>query len=284
MTHREDRMNNFVYRGSDGCPLHATVLGQGPGLVLLHGGGPDRYSLLPLARWLADGFTVVLPDIRGYGRSVCTDPARHTWSQYADDVHALLEHLGLQRAAVGGTGLGGTIALRAAAARPEHVRAAVVISMEDIEDDAAKEAEKKMLEDFAARALEQGLDAAWEPLLPHLAPVIGALVRDAIGRSDPASIAAACAIGQDRAFTDVTDLASITVPVLVVPGADERHPAVLAAQAARTLPHGHLAAVSLSADLRNAADLGRALAPVLSDFLLMHMTPHSDASQRPAAG
>ncbi|MFF8036167.1 alpha/beta fold hydrolase [Streptomyces sp. NPDC016626] len=121
-------MRDFVYRGSDGCRLHATALGQGPGLVLLHGGGPDRYSLLPLARRLADGFTVVLPDIRGYGRSVCTDPDRHTWAQYAEDVGTLLDHLGLRRAALGGTGLGGTITLRAAAAHPERIRAAVVIA------------------------------------------------------------------------------------------------------------------------------------------------------------
>jgi pimeloyl-ACP methyl ester carboxylesterase len=143
-------MRDFVYRGSDGCRLHATALGQGPGLVLLHGGGPDRYSLLPLARRLADGFTVVLPDIRGYGRSVCTDPDRHTWAQYAEDVGTLLDHLGLRRAALGGTGLGGTITLRAAAALPGRIRAAVVISMEDIEDDAAKQAETEMLEAFAA--------------------------------------------------------------------------------------------------------------------------------------
>lgn len=125
-------MRDFVYRGSDGCRLHATALGHGPAVVLLRGGGPDRYSLLPVARRLADGFTVVLPDVRGYGRSVCTGPARHTWAQYAEDVDALLDHLGLRRAALGGTSLGGTITLRAAAVRPDRVRAAVVIGTADI--------------------------------------------------------------------------------------------------------------------------------------------------------
>ncbi|GHF21845.1 alpha/beta hydrolase [Streptomyces werraensis] len=277
-------MRDFVYRGSDGCRLHATALGQGPGLVLLHGGGPDRYSLLPLARRLADGFTVVLPDIRGYGRSVCTDSARHTWTQYTDDVHVLMEHLELPHAALGGTGLGGTITLRAAAAHPERIRAAIVISMEDIEDDAAKEAETAMLKAFAARVQEQGIRAAWEPILPMLAPVIGSLVRDAIPRSDPASIAAACAIGRDRAFTQVNELAAITVPTLVIPGADTRHPAALAAQAAHTLPRGHLAAVSLFAGLQTAADLADALAPAIRDFLTTHLTLHAAAPDRHGAG
>ncbi|MEJ1202716.1 MULTISPECIES: alpha/beta hydrolase [unclassified Streptomyces] len=268
-------MRDFVYRGSDGCRLHGTTLGQGPGLVLLHGGGPDRYSLLPLARRLAGGFTVILPDVRGYGRSVCTDPARHTWAQYTDDVCALLDHLGLRRATVGGTGLGGTITLRTAAAHPDRIRAAIVISMEDIEDDAAKEAEAAMLEAFAARVREHGIHAAWAPILPALAPVIGSLVRDAIPRSNAASIAAACAIGRDRAFRRVTDLAAITPPTLVIPGADTRHPAALAAQAVRTLPRGHLADVSLSTDLQSAADLAHALAPAIWNFLTTQLTLHT---------
>ncbi|MEU6081770.1 alpha/beta fold hydrolase [Streptomyces sp. NPDC047108] len=58
-----------------------TALGEGPVVVLLHAGGPDRWSLLPLARRLRDRFTVLLPDIRGYGTPVCADPSRHTWQQ-----------------------------------------------------------------------------------------------------------------------------------------------------------------------------------------------------------
>src|SRR5688572_6626762 len=85
-------MTGFTYTGSDGWPLYAAAVdsaggpaagGEKPVLVLLHGGGPDHHSLLPLARRLADRYAVVLPDIRGYGRSVCADPTRHTWAQYA---------------------------------------------------------------------------------------------------------------------------------------------------------------------------------------------------------
>ncbi|MEV0760940.1 alpha/beta hydrolase [Nocardia sp. NPDC050435] len=89
----------FTYSGDDGCELSATALGStGPLVVLLHGGGPDHRSLLPLAHGLADDYRVALPDIRGYGRSVCRDPARHTWTQYTRDVLALLAHLGAERA------------------------------------------------------------------------------------------------------------------------------------------------------------------------------------------
>jgi 3-oxoadipate enol-lactonase len=205
-------MIEFSYLGSDGCPLYATTLGpagDGRGLVLLHGGGPDHHSLVPLARQLADLHTVVLPDIRGYGRSVCTDPTRHTWAQYSADVIALLDHLGMRRAVVGGAGIGTTITLRTALAYPERVRASVLISVEDIEDDQRKEAEIEFLDAFAVRVRTEGIEAAWKPILENFPPIIGAMVRDAIPRSDPSSIAAAAAIGHDRAFRSVNDLALV---------------------------------------------------------------------------
>lgn len=267
--------NDFRYRAHDGLPLHAASLrdrgpveaGDAPVLVLLHGGGPDHHSVVPLAKRLDDLCTVVLPDIRGYGRSVCTDPARHTWAQYADDVIALLDHLGAARAIVGGAGLGATITLRAAVAHPERLLGTVLISVEDIEDDEQKQAETAFMEAFAARIRAEGIHAAWAPVLDDLAPVIGAMVRDAIPRSDPASIAAAAAIGRDSAFRHPDELAGISCPTLIFPGMDWRHPAALAAHLARVLPEGRLSGVALSDDVRTAEDFARVCAPPIRDFI-----------------
>jgi 3-oxoadipate enol-lactonase len=270
-------MKEITYGGSDGCPLYATIIdppgqagddGDGAVLVLLHGGGPDHRSLIPLARELADLHPVVLPDIRGYGRSVCADPSRHTWGQYAADVIALLDHLGVRRAIVGGAGIGTTITLRTAVAYPDRVHALVLVSVEDIEDDQAKEAETVFLDAFAARVRAEGIEAAWEPILQNLAPIIGVMVREAIPRSDPASIAAAAAIGHDRAFWSVDELAVISAPTLVIPGMDERHPTALAEDLARILPQGQLASVTLSADLHTADDFAQAFARTIRDFLM----------------
>ena len=274
-------LTEFIYRGSDGCPLYATTISpeerpaaadEHPVLALLHGGGPDHHSLVPLARLLAYNATVLLPDIRGYGRSVCTDPARHTWAQYADDVIALLDHVGVRRAIVGGAGLGGTITLRAALARPERVRAAIVIGVEDIEDDEKKEAEIIFLDAFADRVRAHGIEAAWEPILKDLAPIIGTMVRDAIPRSDPASIAAAAAIGRDRSFRTVDELRAVAAPTLIIPGMDARHPAAIAEELARVLPEGRLAPVTISAELLTADDFARAFAPAIRDFLITTMS------------
>src|SRR5690606_27998039 len=97
--------------------------------------------------------------------SVCRDPASHTWGQYADDAVALLDHVNVNRTFVVGVGLGTTIALRIGAAYPERLAASVLISIEDIEDDAAKAKEIELLDDFRRRVLDDGLEAAWEPIL-----------------------------------------------------------------------------------------------------------------------
>lgn len=267
ISYQETSYRETSFRAGDGCALHATVVGEGPALVLMHAGGPDGRSMLPLAGRLADRRTVVVPDLRGYGRSVCRDPARHTWDRYVRDAVGLLDHLGQADAVLAGAGLGSTIALRAAAAYPERVRGAVLIGVEDIEDDEAKAAEVRFLDAFAARVAAGGIEAGWEPILAAFPPLVGAMVRDAIPRSDPASIVAAAAIARDRSFRGVGELAAITVPTLVFPGTDPRHPTALAEQAVAALPHGRLADIAIDGELRTADDLAAAIAPAIRDFL-----------------
>lgn len=238
-------MAEISYRAAGDCALHATVVGEGQALVLMHAGGPDHMSMLPLAERLADRCMVILPDLRGYGRSVCRDPALYTWDQYTKGVIRLLDHLGL----------------------PGRVGAAVLIGVEDIEDDEAKNAEIRFLDAFAARVAADGIEAGQGPILPHFPPVVGAMVRDAIPRSDPASIVAAAAIGHNRSFRSVNEPAMITVPTLIFPGTDPRHPTSLAEEAANTIPNGQLAMVPIGNDLRTAEDLADAIAPAIREFL-----------------
>lgn len=262
------------FEAADGQRLHAAILStpstspsKSPAIVLLHGGGPDHQMLIPLANALPLAWTVVLPDIRGYGGSVCRDASRHTWGQYASDVIALLDHLQLPTAVVGGAGLGGTIALRVAARYPDRVRAAIIASLEAIENDAERAAEIRLMEAFAEQVRSAGIEAAWAPFLKELPPVIGAMVRDAIPRSDPGSIAAAAAITHDRSFTSLEELGVITAPTLIIPGIDSRHPTSLARDAVAILPEGQLAPVQMSHDMRSAADFAEVLAPSINTFL-----------------
>ena len=269
-------VTEFTYSYSDNWPLYAKSIElietresahTAPVLILLHGGGPDHQSLIPLAKQLVSSNTVILPDIRGYGRSMCTDPSVHTWAQYSNDLIGLMDIIGASASIIGGAGLGSTIALRTALACPDKVKALILISVEDIEDDYRKEAEIAFMEDFANRVRNLGIEKAWEPILKDLSPIIETMVRDAVPRSNPASIAAAAAIGYDRSFRNVKELSSISVPTLIIPGMDWRHPTALAKELSEILPKGYLAPVTLSPELKTEEDFANSLSPIITNFL-----------------
>ncbi|WP_395308846.1 alpha/beta hydrolase [Mycobacterium sp. AMU20-3851] len=251
----------------DAWPLRVAVGGEGELVILLHGGGPDHHSMRPLAQRLAGRYLVALPDIRGYGASICRDPALHRWDRYVADVIAVMAALDATSAHLIGAGLGGTIALRTSLAHPAKVRSAVIISAEAIEDDGAKAAETALMDRFAACVRTHGLQAGWDLFIPHLQPLIAHLVTEAIPRADPQSAAAAAAIGHDRAFRDACELADISTPTLIIAGDDARHPLDTARAVADALPYGVLAEVTMSESLLTAQDLAEAFAPAIEQFL-----------------
>lgn len=267
-------MIELKYLGVDGCPLFAFstepldgIAAGRPVLVLMHGGGPDHRSLIPLAKLLADSAVVVLPDVRGYGRSRCSDSKCHTWQQYAEDVVSLLDHVHVRQAVIGGAGLGSTIGLRTALAYPERVAGLVLIGVEDIEDDEAKAAEIAFMEAFAERVRMGGVEAGWRPILPDLSPIVGTMVREGMNSADPASLAAAAAIGRDRSFRRLEELLVVEAPTLLFAGADWRHPAALARSLAQSLPHGRLGDASMTDELQTTEDFARAFAPEIRAFV-----------------
>jgi 3-oxoadipate enol-lactonase len=65
-------MTELRYEGSDGCQLYAFSLTASidktkPVLIMLHGGGPDHYSLIPLARNI-DYPQIVLPEYTTFAK------------------------------------------------------------------------------------------------------------------------------------------------------------------------------------------------------------------------
>jgi len=93
--------------------------GEGPPVVLIHGGLLDHRLFDTQVQALSQDHTFVRYDLRGYGRSsVPTDqPYRH-----CDDLIALLDALGFDDAVIGGESFGGTVSVDVALAYPERVR------------------------------------------------------------------------------------------------------------------------------------------------------------------
>ena len=100
-----------------------------PALVLVHGGpGHDHSMYKPDFSALADVAQLVYYDQRGHGRSDPASPATWTLAQWADDLKALCDDLGIERPMVVGTSFGGFVAQTYASRYPEHPSALILIS------------------------------------------------------------------------------------------------------------------------------------------------------------
>jgi len=94
--------------------------GSGDALLLINGLGGTCLGWEPLVPALAEHFRVITSDNRGVGRS-SAPPGPYTTQQMADDAAALLAHLGVTRAHVVGSSMGGMIAQELALTYPTLV-------------------------------------------------------------------------------------------------------------------------------------------------------------------
>ena len=102
--------------------------GRGTPVVLLHAAtGSSRAWEYQIPAITAAGYRVIAYDRRGWGRSV-VDPAGAQPGTAADDLRALMSHLGIDRFHLVGTAAGGFVALDYALSFPQQVRSLVVAS------------------------------------------------------------------------------------------------------------------------------------------------------------
>jgi 3-oxoadipate enol-lactonase len=198
--------------------LAHTVSGSGAPVLLLHSGIADRRMWQPQTPALGHRFTVISPDLRGFGDS----PLPPETYADADDVAELLDHLGVADAAVVGSSMGGRVALELATLHPDRVNSMVLLcpAYRGVPPSAAvgalDAAEDRLLEaGDVAGAVRLSVDT-W------LGPEAGAEARDlvtamqqrafevhlAADRQDPAPLARQVEV----------DLAKVAVPTVIVTG------------------------------------------------------------------
>jgi pimeloyl-ACP methyl ester carboxylesterase len=115
------------YARVNGTELHYEVRGNGPPLVMLHGGvDPSEMFGAPLAE-MAKHFKVIAIDARGHGFSKDTN-APWSCEQAADDVAAVLTQLKIDKASVMGYSFGGAIAVQFAIRHPDRLDKLVIVS------------------------------------------------------------------------------------------------------------------------------------------------------------
>ena len=108
------------YADVNGINLYYETHGTGRPMILLHGGLGSGEMFAPILPTLAERRQVILVDLQGHGRTADIDRPIDT-ALMADDIAALIDHLGLDRPDVVGYSLGGGVALQTAIRHPEKV-------------------------------------------------------------------------------------------------------------------------------------------------------------------
>jgi pimeloyl-ACP methyl ester carboxylesterase len=233
-------MSDEHFLDRDGTRLYAVSTGTGRPVVLIHGGLATHLLWLRLAGHLADRYRLILPDLRGSGRSHHAGPL--TWADLADDVAALIRHLGHDRAVVGGASFGAGVAVAVALRHPEVCEALLVLHPAyggaDLGLTPLQQQAMAAMDAAGSRAPAEGV-AVLFPMFDALPAEMRDRARAVAATYDPASVAASTAFMASGAqpFASGADLAAIDVPALLVPGVDPYHPPEVAAVYRRHLRH-----------------------------------------------
>ena len=116
-----------AYADVNGVHMYYEVHGDGRPLILLHGGLGSGEMFGPVLPMLAEDHRVIAPDLQAHGRTADIDRPLDP-RLMADDIAALIDHLGLEAPDVVGYSLGGGVAFFLASKYPDKVRKLVLVS------------------------------------------------------------------------------------------------------------------------------------------------------------
>jgi pimeloyl-ACP methyl ester carboxylesterase len=235
--------------------LYYEIHGHGPRtLVFIHGILMDSDMNRRLAADLAaTGHRVILVDMPGHGRSEKPKRAScHRMDTYAEEVVALLDHLGINQAVIGGVSLGANVSLLVTAHAPERVKG-LILEMPVLEWAVPAAAITFVPMLFAVHFAR--------PVVRRVAWVFKRLPRTGIGAldsalnslsNDPVETAAVLhGILAGPIAPTVAQRAAMDVPALVIGHRVDRiHPFHDAEQLARRLPQGRLIQATSVLELR----------------------------------
>ena len=111
----------------DDAEIYYHEVGTGTPLILLHGLTLSGLMWTPQIRELSKNYRVIIPDLRGHGKSSVPDHG-YSFHNYATDIKNLFDYLNLQKAHFIGLSLGGAVATEFSVAFPDSVLSAIIIS------------------------------------------------------------------------------------------------------------------------------------------------------------
>jgi pimeloyl-ACP methyl ester carboxylesterase len=165
---KEERMNATKgdYAEVNGLRMYYEVHGSGRPLVLLHGAYMTVDAMWSILPGLAETRQVIAAEMQAHGRTADIDRPI-TYEGMADDVAALLRHLGIDEADVFGFSMGGGVALQLAIRHPGLVRRLVVASASYTSDGMQPELHEMIPTITPEMFAGSPMEAAYQELAPN---------------------------------------------------------------------------------------------------------------------
>ena len=210
----------------NGFDLAFEDIGSGRPLVLLHGFPFNRTMWSSQVDFLKDRYRVITPDFRGLGQSGPGPGGSAGMDEMARDVIALLDHLRLDRAVIGGLSMGGYVTLALYKLFPLRVRA-MILADTKAQADTEEGRATRFLQ--ATKISEEGMGSVADELLQKLvAPAsferrqdVVTFTRNMILNTDPAgAVAALHGMAARRDYTYF--LSQIYPPAWIVVGSEDQ--------------------------------------------------------------
>ncbi|WP_156727629.1 alpha/beta fold hydrolase [Streptomyces apocyni] len=224
--------------------------GTGSALVLVHGHPFDRSMWEPQVAEFAADFRVITPDLRGYGGSDVV-PGSTDLSVFAEDIAALLDHLGIETFALGGLSMGGQIVMECYRLFGERIRGLVLAdTFPAAETDAGKRGRRELAERLVREGMKPYADEVlYKMVAPYADAEVAAHVRHMMTSTSPEGAAAALRGRAER--PDYREmLTQVSVPALVVVGRDDAYTPVADAEAMHAaLPDSTLCVIERAAHM-----------------------------------
>jgi pimeloyl-ACP methyl ester carboxylesterase len=244
----------------NGIEIDYEVSGGGPAVLLSHGYSATRRMWDAQHRALGARYRAISWSMRGHGETESpADPARYSAALTVGDMRALLGHLGVAHAVIGGLSLGGYVSLAFYLEHPEMVRALVICdSGPGYRSADAREAWNARARERAAALETRGLDALGR----------SREVREAVALHRSAQGLAHAARGMlaQEGSRVIDELASIRVPTLIIVG-DQDQPFLAPCEyMAKKIPGARLEVIRDAGHSSNL-DQPEAFNRVLLDFL-----------------
>ncbi|MFF9582805.1 alpha/beta fold hydrolase [Streptomyces achromogenes] len=221
-------------------------------LVLVHGHPFDRTMWDPQLAEFSAGRRVIAPDLRGYGASPVT-PGTVPLSRHAEDIAELLDHLAVDSFVLAGLSMGGQIVMECHDRFGDRIRGLVLAdTFPAAETPEGKRGRNAMADRLTAEGMRGYADEVLEKMV---APYADAGVKAHVHRmmtATPPEGAAAALRGRAERPDYRALLTRVTVPALVLVGADDTYtPVADAEEMHAALPDSALHVVEGAAHLPN---------------------------------